>query len=188
MSLNRELQRLILGAFWTLCNHHCRLQGGGGSLLGHGASRLHAGDRCKHTYLPSSSYSWYSSVKRVQVVVAMMLLGLDGCCCWCCWWWVSEWVFVCEGGKSRNVRSLLYLPTSLGGASVPAHLSGSAAARCALTVTQPPNNQRGSSTSAPLLALLKYQHHMTWCSREREALETGGTGTWLEMIILIIPH
>lgn len=29
-------------------------------------------ETCKAPYLPSSSYSWYSSVKRVQVVVAMV--------------------------------------------------------------------------------------------------------------------
>lgn len=41
-----------------------------------GSGCTRAGDpekrHVKAAYLPSSSYSWYSSVKRVQVVVAMM--------------------------------------------------------------------------------------------------------------------
>lgn len=46
--------------------------GGGVRLRAGGTLRQIKHEQQKAAYLPSSSYSWYSSVKRVQVVVAMM--------------------------------------------------------------------------------------------------------------------
>lgn len=78
-----------------------------------------------NAYLPSSSYSWYSSVKRVQVVVAMMQ---DGC------------------GRVRNARCVAADGENLGLCSLRPPLrppDGSAAATHAFTHT---HRERGRDT------------------------------------------
>ena len=102
-----------------------------------------------NAYLPSSSYSWYSSVKRVQVVVAMMQ---DGC------------------GRVRNARCVAADGENLGLCSLRPPLrppDGSAAATHAFTHTQREREReretrgsdrqlRGFSSS---LSLFKYRTH-----------------------------